>query len=187
MGGALQLFVLLSLYSLLPSFIHRSYDVPADQAGVYAASIILLGAVGSVAWGYAVGRWGRGDFGRRLRVVALGGALCGAFLVAGFGLAPLGPWQWACLAIGRFCATCSIGAVPAVMMETAPSGIRATALALVAMAQNLFGQALGPFSTGVLSDTLGLGLALGVASTAALLASAAFVWAGVAQAATRVS
>ncbi|WP_423460469.1 MFS transporter [Ottowia sp. VDI28] len=179
-GGALQLFVVLSLYSWLPSFFHRSYGVPASKAGTYAAAIILLGALGSVAWGYAVDRWGRGDFGRRLHMVALGCALCGGFLMTGFILMPIGQWQWVCLMVGGFCATCSIGAVPAVVMEVAHPGIRATALALVAMAQNLFGQALGPLSTGMLSDTLGLDRALGLASTAALLAAGTFVWAGMA-------
>jgi MFS family permease len=177
-GGALQLFVVLSLYSWLPSFIHRDYHVPTDKAGAYAATVILLGAVGSVAWGYAADRWGRSGVGR-LKVVALGCALCGGFLVAGFGFVPPGKWQWACLAIGGLCATCSIGVVPAVVMEASDPGIRATALALVAMVQNLFGQALGPFSTGALSDTMGLGSALCVASSAALLASAASVRAGV--------
>ena len=179
-GGALQLFVMLSLYSWLPSFVNRSYGVAPDKAGAQAAMVILLGALGSVAWGYAVDRLGRGDFSRRLRVVAVGSLLTGVFLLVGFSFLPVGQLQWAFLLAGGFCATCSIGAVPAVVMENADPSIRATALALVAMAQNLFGQALGPFSTGALSDTLGLGMALGVASSAALLAAAAFVWAGIA-------
>ncbi|MBS0339115.1 MAG: MFS transporter [Proteobacteria bacterium] len=179
LGGAMQLYVLLSLYSWLPSFVHRDYHVPTDKAGIYSAAVILIGALGSVAWGYAADRWGRSGAGR-LKVVALGCVLCGGFLVAGFGLLAPGKWQWACLLIGGFCATCSIGAVPAVVMEAADPGTRATALALVAMVQSLFGQALGPFSTGVLSDSMGLGSALAVASLGALLASAAFVQAGVA-------
>ncbi|MFC5608113.1 MFS transporter [Variovorax soli] len=178
-GGALQLFVVLSLYSWLPTYIHRSYQVATDRAALYSAAVILVGALGAVAWGYAADRWGCDGPGR-LRVVALGCALSGSFLVAAFSFAPSGSWQGACLVMGGFCATCSIGAVPAVVIEAADPGIRATALALVAMAQNLFGQALGPFSTGVLSDSVGLGSALCIASSAALVASAVFVRAGIA-------
>ena len=179
-GGALQLFVLLSLYAWLPSFLNREYGVATDKAGAQAAIIILLGAIGAVVWGYAVDRLGRGDYGRRLRIVSIGSVLTGVLLVVGFCAVPVGPLQWGLLMAGGFCATCSIGAVPAVVMENADPSIRATALALVAMAQNLFGQALGPFTTGALSDSLGLGMAMGVASVAAFGACAAFIWAGIA-------
>jgi len=177
-GGALQLFAVLAVYSWLPSFIHRSYGVTPQQAGLQAGLVILSGAAGMVAWGYAVDRLSRGDAKRRLQVVAGGAAFSGALLMAAFGPLPAGPAQWATLLAGGFCMTCSIGAVPAVVMEHADAAIRATALALVAMAQNLFGQALGPFSTGVLSDALGLGPALAVASGVAVLAALAFLRAG---------
>ncbi|CAG9184450.1 Sialic acid transporter NanT [Cupriavidus laharis] len=179
-GGALQLFTVLSLYSWLPSFIHRSYGVSPEKAGAQAAIVILLGALGTVAWGYAVDRFGQGNSGRRLRVVAIGSLLSGGFLMAAFGLLPVGQSQWLCLMLGGFCMTCSIGAVPAVVMENAEPGLRATSLALVAMAQNLFGQSLGPFTTGALSDTLGLERALSIAAAFAFLAAATFAWAGVA-------
>ncbi|MFO1280228.1 MAG: MFS transporter [Burkholderiaceae bacterium] len=179
-GGALQVFVIVALYTWMPSYVNRVYGVAPDKAGTQAAVFILLGALGSIAWGYAVDRLGRGDVARRLRVVAVGAALSGGLLVAGFGLLPPGSLQWAVILAGGFCVTCSIGAVPAVVLEATEAGIRATALALVAMAQNLFGQALGPLAAGAMSDALGLDRALAVASTSAFFAAAAFVWAGVA-------
>lgn len=177
-GGALQLFTVLAVYSWLPSFLNRSYGLEPQQAGLRAGLVILAGAAGMVAWGWAADRLSGGDGRQRLRVVAAGAALSGALLIAAFGGMSAGPAQWAMLLAGGFCMTCSIGAVPAVVMERAKPGIRATALALVAMAQNLFGQALGPFSTGVLSDLLGLGDALALAAFAAVLAALAFLRAG---------
>jgi len=174
-GGALQLFAVLAVYSWLPSFINRSYGLEPQQAGLRAGLVILAGAAGMVAWGWAVDRLSGGNGRRRLLTMAGGAGLSGALLILAFGCLPAGPAQWAALLAGGFSMTCSIGGVPALVMERADPGIRATALALVAMAQNLFGQALGPFTTGVLSDGVGLGNALAAAACAALLAALAFL------------
>jgi predicted MFS family arabinose efflux permease len=50
-GGAMQLIVVSSLWSWLPSYLNRFHELPVDQAAIKAALIVLFGAAGSVVWG----------------------------------------------------------------------------------------------------------------------------------------
>ena len=49
---------------------------------------------------------------------------------------------------------------PAIVIDVVHPGVRATGSSVLALFQNLFGLAAGPFLTGVLSDALGLQNAL---------------------------
>ena len=68
--------------------------------------------------------------------------------------------QFALIALGGFLMTCTVGPVSAVVIDVVHPGVRATGLSVLALFQNLFGLAAGPFITGVLSDALGLETAL---------------------------
>ena len=51
--------------------------------------------------------------------------------------------------------TCSVGPVSAIVIDVIHPGVRATGSSVLALFQNLFGLAAGPFIAGVLSDALG--------------------------------
>jgi predicted MFS family arabinose efflux permease len=167
MGSAVQLIVLSAMWSWLPSFLNRVHGVPPDQAGVRAALVVLAGAFGSVVWGVvcdmAAKRHPRG------RVLAMG-LLClvsTAVLGGAFGLPLLGVQlsnqaQFALFAVGGFFATCTAGPSAAIVMNVIHPGFRATGAAILGLAQNLFGMAMGPLIGGVLSDAFGLQAALAV-------------------------
>src|SRR5262249_53103258 len=57
-GGAAQLIVVSAVWSWLPSFLTRHHGLPADQAAVRAALVVLCGAIGSVVWGAVIDRCG---------------------------------------------------------------------------------------------------------------------------------
>ena len=57
-GGAAQLIVVSAVWSWLPSFLNRTYDIAPAQAGVRAAVVVLAGAIGSVVCGAVVDRVG---------------------------------------------------------------------------------------------------------------------------------
>ena len=108
LGSALQLFVLSTMYTWMPSFLNRYYGLAPDQAGLKAAIVILLGA--SVRWSGAtwptVPRRAAASQavppGRRVPADA------GAHGFA-FGALPPGPLQFALIAAGGLVMTCTIG------------------------------------------------------------------------------
>ena len=176
MGSAVQVIVLSSMWAWLPSFLNRVHGLAPDQAGVRAALIVLCGAFGSVAWGVVCDMAGKRH--PRGRVVAMG-VLClfsTAFLSAAFGLPLLGVQlssqaQFGLFALGGFFATCTIGPSGAIVVNVIHIGFRATGAAILGLAQNLFGLAMGPLIAGVLSDAFGLQAALAVTPVFGILAA----------------
>jgi fucose permease len=71
--------------------------------------------------------------------------------------------------------TCTVGPVSAVVIDVVHPGVRATGASVLALFQNLFGLAAGPFVTGVLSDALGLQTALTIIPACGLLAAFFFM------------
>jgi len=179
-GGAAQLIVVSAIWSWLPSFLNRVHGVAPDQAGVRAALIVLCGAIGSVAWGALVDRAGAQKPRNKLYAMAV---LCLVSLVL-LGLAFGGPglgWdvspatQFGLIAAGGFVMTCTVGPVAAVVIDVIHPGVRATGSAVLALFQNLFGLAAGPFIAGLVSDAYSLPVALAVMPLFAIVAAAAFV------------
>ena len=175
LGGAAQLIVVSAVWAWLPSFLNRVHGIAPDKAGIQAALVVLCGAAGSVVWGTVVDRAG----GRRLRnklfamaalCVAATAVLAPAFAAgASFGA------QFTLIAIGGFIMTCTVGPVSAVVTDVVHPGVRATGLSVLALFQNLFGLAAGPFLVGVFSDVYGLQTALALAPAFGLLAAAFFL------------
>ena len=71
--------------------------------------------------------------------------------------------------------TCTVGPVVAVVIDVVHPGIRATGAAVLALFQNLFGLAAGPFIAGILSDAWSLPVALTVMPLFSVLAAGAFL------------
>ncbi len=63
--------------------------------------------------------------------------------------------QFALIALGGFLMTCTVGPVSAIVIDVIHPGVRATGASVLALFQNLFGLAAGPFIAGVLSDASG--------------------------------
>jgi predicted MFS family arabinose efflux permease len=174
-AGAAQLIVVSALWSWLPSFLNRVHGVAPAQAGIKAALVVLAGAAGSVLWGALVDRAGVRRPRRKFAVLALLCAATTAVLVAAFSLALEPPAQFALIVLGGFLATCTVGAVSAIVIDVIHPGVRATGSSVLALFQNLFGLAAGPFLAGVLSDAWGLVPALTAMPVFALVAAAAFL------------
>jgi MFS family permease len=92
-----------------------------------------------------------------------------------FGLAEGSPAQFALIACGGFLATCTAGPVSAIVIDVVHPGVRATGSSVLALFQNLFGLAAGPFVAGLLSDAWGLVPALTATPLFALVAAGAFM------------
>jgi MFS family permease len=174
-GGALQLFVVSTLIAWLPSYFNRYYGLPGDQAGIKTAGVILAASVGAALWGYLADRLARARPRNRLLVPAGCSLATLVLLSLAFGVLPAGNAQFLAILAAGAVMTGTVGPVGAVAMDVVHSGLRATAAAMVALVQNLFGLAAGPFIAGALSDSYGLRAALGIVPVCSLLAAAVFV------------
>ena len=173
-GGAAQLISVSALWSWLPSFLNRVHGIDPAQAGAKAALVVLAGAVGSVIWGAVVDRVGVRHPRRKLVALALLCLVSMAVLAYAFGTAHEPAAQFAWIVLGGFMATCSVGPVSAIVIDVIHPGVRATGASVLALFQNLFGLAAGPFLVGVLSDGMGLQPALTAVPLASVLAAVAF-------------
>jgi MFS family permease len=175
LGGAAQLVVVSAMWAWLPSFLNRAHGIAPDRAGVLAALVVLGGAVGSVAWGAVVDRaGGRRSRNKLLAMAALCVASC-VVLAPAFAIEADFQAQFAFVALGGFIMTCTVGPVSAVVADVVHPGVRATGLAVLALFQNLFGLAAGPFLAGLLSDAVGLQAALALIPAFALAAAGFFL------------
>jgi predicted MFS family arabinose efflux permease len=174
-GGAAQLIVVSALWSWLPSFLNRVHGIAPAQAGVKAALVVLAGAAGAVILGGVVDRAGGLKPRRKLATMALLCVVAMAVLVAAFGLSLEPSVQFALIVLGGFLATCTVGPVSAIVIDVIHPGVRATGSSVLALFQNLFGLAVGPFLAGILSDAWGLVPALTAMPLFALVAAGAFL------------
>lgn len=179
-GSAAQLIVVSSIWSWMPSFLNRIHGIPADQAAIKAAIVVLCGALGSVVWGIAADRVGARSSRGKLWLLAIVCLLSMvvlslAFRAEALHLALTPQTQFALVALGGFLMTCTVGPVSAIVMNVIHPGVRATGSSVLSIFQNLFGLALGPVIAGTLSDTWGITSALAVMPLFSVLAAAAFV------------
>ncbi|MDM0015367.1 MFS transporter [Variovorax sp. J22P168] len=174
-GAAMQLIVVSAMWSWLPSYLSRSQGIAPDAAGIQAAMVVLLGALGSVFWGWVSDRLTPSRPTGKLPALAV---LCLAtmlvFLVAFAGIEP-GALQFKLVLLGGFFMTCTAGVAAGVVIDVIHPGMRATGAAVLALFQNLFGLAAGPFLVGVMSDLWGLQQALAIVPCFSLLAGMAFL------------
>ena len=178
-GGAAQLIVVSALWSWLASFLNRVHGIAPGQAGVKAALVVLAGALGSVVWGAVADRAGRRAPARKLAVMALLCIVSMLLIAFAFGADKVGVAlgagaQFALIVAGGFVATCTVGPVSAIVIDVIHPGVRATGSSVLALFQNLFGLAAGPFLVGVLSDAWGHADDAGAGLTQALTAIPAF-------------
>jgi predicted MFS family arabinose efflux permease len=175
LGAGLQLLAASTLWAWLPTYLHRSYGLEADRAGLGAAAVVLFGGLGAVVWGIVADRLSVRNRRARLFVPAAVALATAALLSPALGFLPPGASQFAFLLAGGLVMAGTIGPCAAAMMEITHPGLRATAAAVLSLSQNLVGLAGGPLLTGVLSDRYGLQTAMAIAPLSCLLAAVMFV------------
>ncbi len=174
-GGAMQLIVVSAVWSWLPSYLNRFHGMAPDVAAKQAAVVVLVGALGSVFWGYVVDRIAMNRASNKPTSLAI---LCVVtllvFLVA-FSASQSGPVQIKLVLLGGFFMTCTVGVVSGIVIDVIHPGVRSTGSAVLSLFQNLFGLAVGPFLVGLLSDIWGLQQAMAVIPAFSVLAAVFFM------------
>ncbi|MFG2254277.1 MFS transporter [Streptomyces mirabilis] len=175
LGGATQIVVMSALYAWLPSYFSRYLGLSTDQAAARTALVVLAGFLGQIVLSFAADRLARRDRRRRLLLPAALSLVSLVLLVAAFAVMPPGNPQLLVILVAAFTITAPFGVVGSVSVDVAHPALRATAMSMAAVAQNLFGFAVGPLVVGAVSDTYGLRTALGVIPVFCGFA-AAFFW-----------
>ncbi|MGY1634542.1 MFS transporter [Geodermatophilus sp. SYSU D01186] len=171
LGNGLQLFVAGSLLAWLPSYLNRSYALPAGTAAMLAAGLLLLLGVGMIGCGALTDRLARTRPLRRW-TTAIGYSVASLALLGGGFSVPAGPAELALIGAGVFFAAGTSGPAGALVTELTPASIRASALGMLALANNLIGLTAGPVVTGALADRFGLPTALRLVPVVSLAAVA---------------
>ena len=160
LGSASLLFVMSALVTWLPTYLGRFYDMSIAEASQTGAIGVALTAAGAVLWGQVADRWGMRNPRGRLWVPATGALGCALVLVLALVLADVGTSRLVLLMAVFFLTAVVMGPVNTVVMDVVEPGLRASASALVGLAQNLLGLASGPMVVGFLADIYGLEAAL---------------------------
>jgi len=173
-ASGLQVLVLAVIGAWMPTFLAREYGLAADQAAARAGLLILMAGVGMIAGGVLADRAGRAQGRTKLHYAAAYTLLSFFVLATAFAL-PAGPLQMVLLFVGTLVAGGHAGVAVSAVVDVTHPGLRATAIATVALFNNLLGLAPGPYVVGVLSDSIGLKSALTIVPVAGLFASACFM------------
>jgi MFS family permease len=174
LGSGLQMFIMGVINAWMPTFLGRSYDLAPDKAALWGGVVVLVAGVGMILGGWFVDRMGRLDRRNKLRVPALYAAITFVLLTTAFVLPP-GAMQLALIFAGVLLAGGHSGAIGAVIIDVVHPGLRATAFAVITLANNLIGFAPGPLFVGVVSDAYGLPTAMAFAPLVCLAAAVCFL------------
>jgi predicted MFS family arabinose efflux permease len=174
-GAGLQLIVVSTIWAWMPSYFNRYYGLTPDLAGIKTGVVVLLGGVGAIVWSAVADRLTARHPNARLYVPAAAGVATALLLSTAFGVAGPGVPQFILILAGATAMTGTIGPVAAVVVDVTHPAVRATATAVLSLAQNLIGLAVGPLLTGALSDRFGLPFALTVVPLCGLLSAAMLV------------
>ena len=154
MAAGLSSYVGYSVLSFLPSFLVRSYGMPADQIGIYLGLIVgLIGGAGFFLGGYIADHLGQSGHKRALVFIALT-VFLSAIPYAGMFMSD--SWQAALLFFVIPAATANVYLAPVLsqVQGLVSLRMRAMASALALLIINVIGLGLGPLLTGLLSDVL---------------------------------
>lgn len=174
-GASMQLIVVSAVWSWLPSFLNRYHGLAPDQAAKQAALVVLMGAIGSVVWGFVADRTSLRQARNKLTTLSMLCVVTLLVFLAAFSAGQEGATQFKLILLGGFVMTCTVGVVAGVTMDVIHPGVRSTGAAVLSLFQNLFGLAVGPFLVGVLSDLWSLQQAMAVIPAFSVLAAVFFL------------
>ncbi|OMQ31101.1 MFS transporter [Pseudomonas putida] len=154
-GSGLQMFIGGSLIAWLPSYLNRYYHMGTDRAGMISAILILAGGAGMILCGILSDRLCRKAPERKI-TLSIAYCLITSLLLSVAMLLPPGVAQLVFIALAMLVVTGTFGPAGAVIANLTHPSVHGTAFAILALANNLLGQAPGPYVTGLLADAFGL-------------------------------
>jgi MFS family permease len=138
----------------LPSFFHRSFELPLADVGLFYGSIVLVGGIaGTWLGGWFGDRTGPANPGAYARIPAICFLIAAPTFAVGL-FAPSLAVAWILFTIGQMLALAWLGPVIAAVQHIVPPNMRATASASFLFINNLIGIGFGIFFLGFMSDRM---------------------------------
>lgn len=173
-ASGLQMAMPAMLIAWLPTFFVRVYGMDVKKAALMTGVAVLASGIGMIFGGGLADRLSARDPKRRALVPAVYSVLTALILVVAFALPP-GPLGLGLIFLGALFAAAHGGCSGAIVCDVTHPGVRATVTATMALAINLIGLAPGPLIVGLLSDFIGLQMALTLTPLMAVAAAVFFV------------
>jgi predicted MFS family arabinose efflux permease len=166
-----------ALIAWAPSYLNRYYGLEPARAALGGGMVVLAAGLGMVIGGNMADRWSRNKRSNRLWVSMWYCLVSGIAFLAAFRMPP-GAAQLLVICAAAFISGGFTGPSAAVVADTTPERIHASALALLSVSIAFLGMAPGPFVTGLLGDRFGLQVAMQMVPVVSLLAALLYCLAG---------
>ena len=173
LGMGFVQFVAVGMLTWLPSFFNRTAGIPMGQAGMKAASIMVLTIIGAPLGGYLCDLWVKKRLNTRLVFCTVTTLLSALLGFAAFYLFD-GNIQYALLLAMGLTTSSFIGAAQTTTQEVIHPGLRAISSGLSVVATSLLGGSLAPVVIGAISDASGIQTAMMVMPVFLVLAATQF-------------
>jgi len=167
-------FVAVGTITWLATYFNRTAGMPMDQAGLKAASILLLTIVGAPLGGYLSDMFVK-KTGLKSRLIF---STVTTLISAALGFAAYwlfeGNIQYVILLMMGVTTSAFVGAATAVTQEVIHPGLRATSAGLSVVATSLIGGSLSPIVVGAISDAAGIQTAMRILPAFLVVAAVLF-------------
>jgi MFS family permease len=173
LGMGFVQFVAVGMLTWLPTYFNRTYNIPMGQAGLKAATIMVLTIIGAPLGGYLCDLWVRKNMNARLVFSATTTIVSALFGFAAFYLFQ-GDIQYAVLMAMGLTTSAFVGAATTTCQEVVHPGLRAISGGLSVIATSLIGGSLAPVVIGAISDAAGIQTAMMVLPAFLVLAATLF-------------
>jgi len=150
-----------AILTWLPTYFHRTENIPMSQAGMKTGLVMMLAIVGLPLGGWLADLWFKKRVSARLLLPAITTAINAAVVFIAFFFLE-GKAQYIMLLVMGMVSSAFAPAAITVTQEVIHPGLRATSYALCVIIQNLLGAAMAPLVIGALSDAYGIKTALSV-------------------------
>jgi MFS family permease len=170
------IFVNNAILTWLPTYFHRTENIPMSQAGMKTGLIMILAIIGLPLGGWLADVWFKKRVSARLLFPGITTAINAIVVFIAFFFLE-GKSQYMMLLVMGAVASAFAPAAITVTQEVIHPGLRATSYAVCVIIQNLLGAAMAPIVIGVISDAYGIKAALSVLPIF-LVASAVLFFAG---------
>lgn len=176
LGIAAVVFVTTSMLTWLPAYFEKMRNLPPEQAGKMASSVMVLALVGAPLGGYLTDLWRKSKDTARLIFPAVSTLISAILLFMALVLFK-GIVQYVIFLMFGVTVLAFISGAASVTQDVIHPGLRATSYAIAVVVQNLLGASTAPIVMGKIYDLTNIQTALSVLPFV-LLAGALLFWIG---------